>query len=331
MTKLQAWNVSGFDRVAFVDADLFPTRANADGLFELCADPDADLCCAVERGSRIMNSGIMVTRPSAARFNRMLAALDEFKKETAVFPDMAFLSRYFEVERYMKSANRSLRGWSNRSVPLRFPNGSFYGSPSRLYLFNVDRGGHRLQSSAYHNCPELARTISSDKGRMATGVLRKSVDKVKLWHACGRHKLETLPLCSKTSAIQASDHPFCVTRLLHLYQWLYRKANPCVAGSSSPGRCGAEAGCRWCSDLVRCIPKGWNCFESDLATKAFEERMTRPRGMSTIRPGWCNHQCDEACCASVTRKAVAKAERRKNHSLTTARTARRVSRAVQRH
>ena len=291
MTKLQAWNVSGYDRVAFIDADLFPTGPAADRLFAQCAT-DADLCCAVERGNRIMNSGIMVTRPSATRLRQMLTALDGFRKDTAIFPDMAFLSRYYDIDGYVKRAKRVAEPSLRRH--LQTPNGSASG----LFLFNVDRAGRRMDSP-FHNCPDLARTISLKRHVMASSSFWKSVDRVKLWHSCGRHKLETLPLCSNGPQLQASDHQFCAARLLRLYQWLYERANPCVVDGASADRCQARLECRWCSPLVRCIPSGWSCFETDLGTRAFEERMTRPKGQSTIRPGWCNHQCDEACCAAA--------------------------------
>ena len=45
MTKLQLWrpNVTGHDRVAFIDADIFLLSPRADGLFDQCSDPRANL------------------------------------------------------------------------------------------------------------------------------------------------------------------------------------------------------------------------------------------------------------------------------------------------
>jgi len=182
-----------------------------------------------------------------------------------------------------------------------------------LSLFNVDRHGVRMPYSPYHSCPALARAIAADKWRMVSDAFRQSVDRVRLWHACGRHKFETLPLCAGEGVRggPAGDHAFCASRSLRLYQALYARANPCVAAGTSAGRCAARLGCKWCSARVRCIPKGWSCFGSDLATRALEERMSRPRGKSNIRPGWCSHQCDEACCAARTRKVGVNASQRR--------------------
>lgn len=77
MTKLQLWqpNVTGHEKVAFIDADIFLLSPRADELFSLCDDQRADLCAASEPNNPTINGGTLVVRPSHRRYRKLLEAL----------------------------------------------------------------------------------------------------------------------------------------------------------------------------------------------------------------------------------------------------------------
>ena len=149
--------------------------------------------------------------------------------------------------------------------------------PTRAYTATSVRASQRAIT-----CPELSRRAYFYGSVKVADVLRR-VERVRLWHYCGVHKLERLPRCVGTA-----QHPFCATRVMRLFQWLQLQANPCVARGSSAATCAADAQCRWCSDAIRCVPSSWSCHAQDNATLALESRMAQPRGMGTVRPGWCS-------------------------------------------
>ena len=286
MTKLQLWSVEGYEQVALIDADIILLRPDADEIFDQCDKSSAFLCAAVEKDFRTVNSGIMVARPGRDRLAAMLDALANFSKPTAIFPDMAFLANYFRVRDYV---NHARLGTLNSTTA--------HG----LQLFNIGPRGRRLPA-LFDTCFK-ARIPFMQPNRVLPA-LPHLESTARMWHACGRHKLEALPLCpsvAPTTAAAVNATPaFCASRILRLYQWLYLRVNPCAAHSASAARCGAGAapsGCRWCSDLVRCVPKTWPCYLDDTATRAYESRMTAAKGKSTTRPGWCSHACDPKCCA----------------------------------
>ena len=289
LTKLQLWNLTAYRQVAFLDADVFMVHAEAEALFEHCADAAADLCAGLEWSSvSHVNGGVLVVRPSAARFAALLHSLDRFVKPNAIYPDMAFLRHEYGLR-----------------------NATAYGPG--LQVFNVPRGVSKAAGFAadlFHTCPELARRAYQYQ-RVQSRVVLRRIRAVRLWHACGRHKLEVLPRCPADGGVAGGAHPFCASRVLQLFQWLHAQANPCVAAGASAGACVAAPGCHWCGDSSRCVPREWDCYRRDSGTIALDQRMTQPKGRGMLRPGWCSLTCDPACCAAVRAgKAAARRAKR---------------------
>ena len=288
MTKLQLWrpNVTGHDRVAFIDADIFLLSPRADGLFERCSDPRTDLCAAAEQNNPTINGGTLVVRPSETRYQRLLRELDTFEKPNAIYPDMAFISHHYRMRRHLTS-------------PLK-ANRSDFLSAAGLELFNLRKEDGKRFPSVYHTCPGFSR-LAFAPFQLARERVRRSLSKFELWHACGRHKLERHPMCAGAAQDRRNDVPLCDYRVLRLFQWIYRQANPCSAHGVSATDCAsASSGCQWCSDHVRCVPSSWSCGKGDLATRALESRMTMRK--STLRPGWCSLTCDPVCCEALRKK-----------------------------
>jgi len=278
--KLHTWNLTSFRQVALIDTDVFLTRSAADGLFDLCSNTSAELCAGREPQNKALNVGIMVIRPSPTGLRRLLQGLATFEHPVARLPEQSFLNHFYDA-----------RGWTQeRPNGLEFFNGQYVLVDGRW----VWRAVHNFQT-----CPAYARRAFLYASVMRQ-TIRRRIEEFALWHACGIHKLERLPRCPP-ERVEPSSNPnassFCTSRVLRLFQWLQLVANPCSAHGSAERTCDAVAGCRWCSEQVRCIPRSWDCFLGDSFTAALGTRMTQPRGMSTVRPGWCSTTCDQECCA----------------------------------
>ena len=262
MTKLLTWNLSAFDQVTYLDSDIFMVHPGVDELFNRCNRTSADLCAGKEYGNSRLNSGLLVVRPSRGRFLEMMRHLDSFSHPNAVSPDMAFLRHEYRLKFDGKSINHS----------------------SNVELFNVPyRGGdsNTWKKDLYHTCPELSRRAYFYSSVKKEDVLRR-IQQVRLWHACGVHKLERLPRCGGGG----SSHAFCSTRVMHLFQWLHAQANPCVNFNTDPTSCTASSGCKWCSVGTRCVPWAWDCHLRSAETMAVENRMrgvnSSPRRKKTL-------------------------------------------------
>ena len=100
MTKVQLWNpnVTGVDRVAFIDADIFLTRISADDLFDRCESKTAELCAAVKQHSPNINGGTLLVRrcgPPRRAMASCSAALSHSKSltpSTQTWPTSATIS-----------------------------------------------------------------------------------------------------------------------------------------------------------------------------------------------------------------------------------------------
>ncbi|KAL1529477.1 hypothetical protein AB1Y20_000423 [Prymnesium parvum] len=138
MTKLLAWNLSAFDQVAYIDSDIFMVHPGVDEIFRLCARASADLCAGKEFGNSQLNSGLLVVRPSRARFKEILQHLGAFVRSNAVSPDMAFLKHEYRLRLEGRRLNYS----------------------SSVELFNVIGTGwdrNVWRDDVFHTCPELSR------------------------------------------------------------------------------------------------------------------------------------------------------------------------------
>ena len=165
-----------------------------------------------------------------------------------------------------------------------------------------------FSADLFHTCPELARRAYQFQRVRNPPVLRR-VRTVRLWHACGRHKLEVLPRCPAGGGMGPAAHPFCAARILQLFQWVHAQANPCVVAPATEAGCAGAPGCHWCGASSRCVPRDWGCHGQDSATLALAQRMQQPKGRGMLRPGWCSLTCDPACCkrGRRARRRVARA------------------------
>jgi hypothetical protein len=76
-SKLHLWRPGavGHARAAYLDADSFLTSPAADRLATACSNPTADLCAGLDLIANTVQGGLLVVRPSAARFRGMVEAL----------------------------------------------------------------------------------------------------------------------------------------------------------------------------------------------------------------------------------------------------------------
>ena len=116
-SKLNAFNLSNqtaveFEKVAFIDLDAFLVHHGADAIFdacnarEFCAVRDIkDMCqatgkwkqqpCQQGRGHPMINTGVMLIKPSAGLFKALMRALQAEKHEYAMMPEQEFLSTIY--------------------------------------------------------------------------------------------------------------------------------------------------------------------------------------------------------------------------------------------
>ena len=112
-TKLQAWNLTEFDKLVFLDADTIALQ-NVDELFErpsFAAGPDYFV---PDR----FNSGVMVLDPSTATYEAMRTAL----RGSASYDggDQGFLNEFFADWYAMPIANRLPPGYNMHHFILQF-------------------------------------------------------------------------------------------------------------------------------------------------------------------------------------------------------------------
>ncbi|KAL1504247.1 hypothetical protein AB1Y20_010656 [Prymnesium parvum] len=100
-TKLHLYNMTDYVQVAFLDADMFLADTMADKVFtcekEVCAVRDHAV--APETGSFMINVGLLVVRPSAARFSELVRRMDGWVSPDVRLPEQEFLSDYYNVTR----------------------------------------------------------------------------------------------------------------------------------------------------------------------------------------------------------------------------------------
>lgn len=267
--KLHAWNLTGFSQVVLLDSDTFLLQPQADAIFDHCTDLDADLCAGRE-DNRGLNSGVMVIRPSEAKFVRLREAVENFHHLNARYMDQNFFNRQYNSVGWKPTDRRGLE---------------FFNIPSRISKGHS--AGHSFQS-----CPKFSRGAFLYKSFRAVAT-RRRIEAFSIWHHCGVHKLDILPDCPDMTGANS----FCVSRVLRLYQWLKKAVDQCSAHGAAASACAAHGRCQWCDDSTRCISKALGCYADDNFTKALASRMLQPRGMSRIRPGWCSTTCGPACCA----------------------------------
>ncbi len=91
--KLRLWQLTGYDRIVFIDADAIVIR-NIDRLFEYPEFSAAPNVYESLADFRRLNSGVFVARPSQRTFEAMLERLD---REDAFWPrtDQTFLQTFF--------------------------------------------------------------------------------------------------------------------------------------------------------------------------------------------------------------------------------------------
>ena len=101
-TKLHIFNLTGYTQVAFLDADMFIANRRADNAFLNC---DEELCGvrdhvpAPNTKRWMINAGLLVVRPSVARFTSLLKAMEAWHSPGARLPEQEFLSVYYNVTR----------------------------------------------------------------------------------------------------------------------------------------------------------------------------------------------------------------------------------------
>ena len=340
-SKLNLWRpgVVGHARAVFIDADTFLTDPGADALQEhACRDESADFCSGIDYVANLIQGGILVARPSQARYASMLAALDNFTGGPNAFvPDMDFLTNYFRIPQIMKTRPRGARAALLRRAGLQ--------------LFNVNNVTSRRQPVRFDPCPSISRLAGFPADFLERNKTRHTVSRYSLWHHCGAFKLDRVPRCQPSpplrhlsaastaaTAVEAEaprssetarslseratpaktadggrlaalPHPFCGYRVMALYQWLQRRANPCSEHGGSADECRRAPACRWCSEVVRCAPRERSCHLRDAASRALKARSSSRVDQDWLRTGWCSFNCDPKCCAAK-RKWMPKAARR---------------------
>jgi hypothetical protein len=302
--KLNLWRpgIVGSDRAVYIDADTFLLSPAADGLVEnACLHEHAELCAGLKYNADVLEAGVLVVRPSTARFGSLMAALEQYRGGPNQFlPDMDFLTSYFNVSALMKAKPKASRAGLIHRAGLEF--------------FNVHNRTAKRRPSSYDACPGSSKYIHEDASFLYSNKTRRKLARYTLWHHCGKYKLDRLPLCAAAIAHDVSterssqSHPFCEYRTLRLYQWLQQQANRCTAHGASAAECLRSAeSCHWCSDAVRCIPRKRSCQLGDLASRALTARAASHRDY--LKAGWCSMDCDPTCCAKSKHPRLARMAR----------------------
>lgn len=97
-TKLRVFELSAHaEHVAFLDNDVLLTTSAADSVFGTCT---AELCGvrdgSTADGKPMLNAGLLVVRPSAARFEQLLTTLAA-ARSIGTFPEQQFLADFFRA------------------------------------------------------------------------------------------------------------------------------------------------------------------------------------------------------------------------------------------
>lgn len=304
-SKLNLWRpgVVGHARAIFIDADTFLTDPGADRLVEReCLSGSADFCGGIDYSANLIQGGILVARPSATRYDSLMSALSQFGGGPNAFvPDMDFLTHYFGLPDIMKAKPKSSRRALLRGVGLQ--------------LFNLDNRTYRRKPTTFDPCPSVSRYSGFGKAFLMKNKTRHVIARFSLWHHCGAFKLDRIPPCepprtshSDVLSFKELPHPFCDYRVMQLYQWLQRRANPCSTYGASRADCARASTCRWCSQVVRCIPLERSCQLSDAAAVALKARSGSRVDLDSHRTGWCSLRCDPACCVKQRAKRPALAK-----------------------
>ena len=307
----------GHEIVAFLDADIFLLSPAADQLFEVdCAevtrplqrDGRVDICTSVDMVSRLVQSGVVLARPSEERFAALMRQLSAFNSSrNAELADVAFFTHVLRMHEHMAPTARR-----NRTRLLR---------RSGVHLFNLDSRATRFPSP-HDPCPHIAKYAhwshtAPARAHMRDRALRGQIDSMDLWHHCGPFKLDRLPTCLHEDGRWAEwPTPFCNFRVLRLYQFLAAQSNPCAALGASARHCAAHASvCQWCGLDVRCVPREWSCWLEDPSTAALASRLRAGFTHDHVRPGWCSGTCDPECCSAKKQKRKKKPPARAVRSL----------------
>lgn len=121
-TKLRVWQLTEFTRVVFIDSDVI-VRKNMDELFQM---PDVDaLIAAPDIGWKApdslplrVNTGVLVVKPSKARFKKMMA--DIASVESYDGGDQGFLIRHYGMNQFVLPMHYNVLRRVEQSMPELF-------------------------------------------------------------------------------------------------------------------------------------------------------------------------------------------------------------------
>ena len=161
-TKLRAFELSAHaEQVAFIDNDALLTTPAADGVFSACS---AELCgvrdLTLAAGKPMLNAGLLVVRPSPARFAQLSVALSE-SRTTDFFPEQQFLADFFRADA---------------------PGGE------------LGRGVQELDGT-FNTCNRDALLLSQQSKGQPLAIYEGAIV-----HACAELKLAALPMCGAADA-----------------------------------------------------------------------------------------------------------------------------------
>ncbi len=122
--KIEIWNLDGFDKMVFLDADTLVLK-NPDRLFQFPAFSAAPNLYAAVQDLNRMNSGVFVFKPDKGIYEDMIETLnrrDSFYKRTdqtflqAYFPDWHGLPYTYNVLQYVYMNLPEIWVWNNLKI-----------------------------------------------------------------------------------------------------------------------------------------------------------------------------------------------------------------------
>jgi hypothetical protein len=239
-TRLNLWNLTAFDQVASLDIDAqlsVDMHSNAE-LFNMC---NAALCAVPDAqqnpifGFDQLNAGVLVVRPSAKTFGRLLRELASFPfRADTMIPDQEFLSAFFGAQ-----------------VP--------------------QSGGHRR--SPYHRTHMDSPGVSWLPFEYNFGCTQPEdyvPTGIKVLHLCGSGVFKTISkdLCDDEGdcwpPLRAAQRLFLRVNPCMRHARVADRETACrMAGSE----------CHWCGQGIGCWPAADACHENSTATRGALHRM----------------------------------------------------------
>ena len=272
-TKLRAWELVEYDRVAYMDMDVlvttpgwespgipgtdgdFDDTVGIDDIFSSC---EYDLCIARDPvhnpGSPMGNVGVLILRPSRARFSHMIASVRRVRSRF-VFPEQEWLTRYF-----LDPKNKLRAGLLPHIYNTCSLDEYVYGGPYTEHRDAFDPWGWRWPR------------IPGNPAKSA----RYPRPRARVFHFCGKNKPPHFrPPDDRESPVVTGDEVAAIMAssdvlTTHIRMWhrAYADIDSCVLESSQT-TCESVQGCAWVvrgGDKAEKITKNNGlCFDAAIA------------------------------------------------------------------